>query len=118
MADKANIPILSGNSISTKGEPRPVFLTPDDLVRCEKISAGALGEIQHIAREVSEQTGLRLGELLGPSRKHPIAHARQIVMFVAHRSGFTPEQIARALRKDRTTIIHGVRAEAKRRGGK
>lgn len=116
MADAVNIPILSVKSTTTR--PGPVFLTDEDLSRCDQISGSAMGAIEAIAREVSQQTGIRLGELMGPSREHPIAHARQIVMFIARREGIAYAEIARCLRRDHTTIIHGVRAEAKRRGGK
>lgn len=90
-------------------------LTPEDAERCEEITGRALGVVSGIARAVSDATGIRLGEIMGQSRKRPIVEARHLVMFLARQQGITYTAIAAAMRKDHTTIVHGVRCEIARR---
>ncbi len=42
-------------------------------------------------------------------RSHRASHARFAAMYVAHRAGFSPLRIGRVLRRDRSTVLHGVK---------
>lgn len=90
-------------------------MTPDDLARAAGIARSFTGPAHRALRDVSRATGITEAEIVGRSRVRPLVRARQLVAFVARRDGATYGQIAKALRRDRTTIIHGVRAEAARR---
>lgn len=58
--------------------------------------------------------GLTLSELRGPDRRHHIAHPRQEGMLIAHRAGYSLHMIGIYLRRDHTTIMHGVRVAEER----
>lgn len=51
-------------------------------------------------------------EILGPSRKRPIMRVRQACFVVARRSGHSYPQIGNAMKRDHSTIIHGLHAAA------
>jgi hypothetical protein len=90
-------------------------LTSEDRQRCVSITSAAFGAVSAIARAVSDETGITLGEIMGYGRKRPVAEARQLVMFIAHRRGLSLAAIARHMRRDRSTVRHGVDAEYRRR---
>ena len=71
-----------------------------------------------IVREVADKHGLTPDELLRPSAKHKIAHPRQEAMFRArHETPLSLPEIGRRLGGlHHSTVIHGVRAYAKRAG--
>lgn len=69
-----------------------------------------------IATEVAAGTGLPLSSILSPRRDAALAQARQVVMFEARQRGLSYPAIGYAMNRDHTTIIHGVRREAERRG--
>lgn len=69
-----------------------------------------------ITREVAQGYGIREADILGRSRQALISEARQVVMYRAHKAGFSTEQIGRALNRHHTTVMHGIRAEKARRG--
>ena len=72
--------------------------------------------ILEIAQEVADATGIPVNLILGNSRLPHIAHARQLAYFIALRNDFSTVEIGRAFNKDHTAVMHGVRAEAIRRG--
>ena len=99
----------------TNQSPITGYLTPEDVAR-----AGAIGlrrgKINEIVQQVSEFTCISVKDIMGKSRKAPIAQARFLVWFVARQQGMTLQQIARAFDRDHTTILHGIqREEAARR---
>ena len=69
-----------------------------------------------IIRLASRLAGVPEVVLLGPRRTRNLAWARQRVMFVTRklRPDLSLPQIGRALRRDHTTVIHAIRAVAKR----
>lgn len=71
---------------------------------------------KEIISEVAQRRKLSVTELLSPSRKHVIAHARQEAMWEIHsRLGRSLPWIAQTLHlKDHTTVLHGIRAHARR----
>lgn len=95
------------------------YLTETDTARAEAISAripsGRELAILEIAEEVSDATGIPTAVITGDSRVRHIAHARQLVYYIAHRAGFSLTEIGMVFRRDHTTILHGIRAESSRR---
>lgn len=73
------------------------------------------GRMAQIVQQVSQETGIRWTSIMSNKRTRHIAHARQLVMYVARREGFTLGEIGAFLGRDHTTIMHGVRSEEQRR---
>jgi chromosomal replication initiator protein len=49
-------------------------------------------------------------ELVSPSRRDALVHARQVGMYVARSLGFAYQLVAQGFgRKDHTTVVHAVR---------
>lgn len=93
------------------------YLTPKDLDRAEQIRRLApVNEIYAIAEAVAMLSGLTVDDIMGRRLDQHAAEARQLVMHVASRRGFSKSAIGRAMDRDHTTVAHGVRAEAARRG--
>lgn len=68
-----------------------------------------------IIREVAAKYGRTVDELTGPLRWRSIAWARQEAMFrLRNETTLSYPDIGRRLNRDHTTILHGVRAHAKR----
>lgn len=72
--------------------------------------------VKGLVRAAAISSGLTEADILGPSRQRFVCTARQWVMFEAQAAGFTLPQIGRVLKRDHTTVLHGIRAERKRRG--
>lgn len=72
--------------------------------------------VAEIATAAAQEAGVALAAILGQTRRQSVARARQRVMFEARQRGLSYPEIGYALGRDHSTIIHGVRAEAKRRG--
>ncbi len=67
--------------------------------------------IEHIIGLVYEETGVEPRFITGKSRVPRIARARQMVMFLAREyTDFSYPRIGKALSRDHTTVMHGVRA--------
>ncbi len=61
--------------------------------------------------------GLTLADLRSPKRTRPLVNARQRAMYeLRGRFGWSYPQIGQFLRKDHSTVIHGVRKYAARHG--
>lgn len=66
--------------------------------------------IENIVGLVSEETGVEVQFILGESRVPRISRARQMVMFIAReQTELSFPRIARSLRRDHSTVMHGVR---------
>lgn len=68
--------------------------------------------------DIIANTAMRFGvsssDLAGPSRKRPIANARQDAMLHLHQQGWSYASIGRLLNRNHTTVMHGVaRARAR-----
>lgn len=68
-----------------------------------------LEDLDELLDRVARSLGHTLERLRGPSRAKPIVNARWIAMAEAREAGFTYHEIGRALCRDHTTVIHGVR---------
>lgn len=92
-----------------------------------------MSDARTIIRKVAARTGVPLSLIMSRKRTRPVAHARQRLMFALRMSPFTVQRasvggtdgwtrsyphIGQMLGRDHTTVIHGVRAEAARRGVK
>jgi chromosomal replication initiation ATPase DnaA len=81
------------------------------------IALPRIGSVAAIVREVSDATGIAAADIYGKSRMADIVRARQMVMYIArHNTKMSMQQIGKALNRDHSTVSHGVRAEAARRG--
>jgi len=64
--------------------------------------------VNTVAR-VARYFGIPVDVLLGRSRKAPIAHARQIAMYLLYRKGWTLLTVGEELDRNVHTVWHGVR---------
>jgi hypothetical protein len=92
------------------------ILSPDDIRRCRMIAERELGIVRQIASAVAEQTDVPFKAIMGVRRDTRTVQARQLVMYIARRQGLSLARIGYAMCRDHTTILHGIRAEEKRRG--
>lgn len=92
------------------------YLTEADMKSCKAIAENRNPIVAEIVSAVSLHSGVSEVAIYGPARHGKVAHARQLVMYVAHRQGLSLPVIGKALSRDHTTVLHGVRAEKKRRG--
>ena len=92
-----------------------MMLSAADIARCEEIANGP-ALVHSIVGEVALRTGFTAAEILGARRWASLAAARQLVYFIAHSAGVNTPQIALAMNRDTSTVIHGIKAEQARRG--
>lgn len=89
-----------------------------DLTRIAAIQRQSpVRRVREIAEAVSAETCLPVEDILGASRVRILVEARQLVMHIAHREGFSYAAIGRAMGMDHTAVISGVRCERVRRVG-
>ena len=67
-----------------------------------------------VAREVAEKHRLTLDDLRGPSRKRPVAWARQEFMCEALGLGRSTTAVGRFLNRHHSTVIFGARRHRER----
>lgn len=72
--------------------------------------------VNDIVAKVAQGTGIRQTSIMGYTRAKPVVQARHLVMYEARECGLTYSAIGAAMGRDHTSIIHGVRCEAARRG--
>lgn len=80
--------------------------------------------MEMIATTVAYMNGLKLADLIGPDRRRCIAHPRQEAMYALYEERLTDgrrrwslPQIGEFLGgRDHTSVLHGIRALARRRG--
>ena len=72
--------------------------------------------VADLASRVAAETGIPLAAILGRRRVAPVVRARQRVMLEAREAGLSYPEIGYALGRDHSTVLEGVRCEAKRRG--
>lgn len=94
-------------------------LTPEDIDRisgCDRRGqAEASRIVMKLIAEAASHSGVSEAEIRSTSRIRKLVRLRQIVMFRAHEMGLSLTQIARALRMDHTTVLHGIRREREAR---
>lgn len=94
------------------------MLSQADLARCEEIAGNGAGDVKPFVDAVAAATGLPARLIYGHDRRRNIVAARHLVFYAAHRSGISLSAIGRAMNRDHTTVMSGVRNEAARRGEK
>lgn len=92
-----------------------MILTPEDLDRCQAIAEIGIGAIKPIVNAVADATSIPPHIIYGRKKTKKINEARQLVYFLAHRSGMSLSDIGRAMHRDHSTIMHGVQREQSRR---
>lgn len=65
-------------------------------------------KIEEIVKKMAEAVNVSVGEIIGRTRRQPVATARQCVCYTAYYSGYTYEEIGRFLGRDRVTVYHSV----------
>lgn len=91
-------------------------LSPEAVAACREVFTMHKSTVQKIVDAVSEQTGIPARHILSQKRTAPVCRARQIVMYEARLAGLSYPQIGDALGRDHSSVVHGARAEKKRRG--
>ena len=91
-------------------------LSPADIIQCRAINMRHRDSVREISFAVAAETTIPMAAIYGPSKLRYVVQARQLVMYLAHKSGISYPVIGRALNRDHTTIMHGVKAEKIRRG--
>lgn len=91
-------------------------ISPEAIAACQSVFVQHKNTVLLIVDAVSEQTGIPAKRILSPRRDAATCRARQIVMYEARQAGLSLMQIGDALGRDHTSVMHGIRAEKKRRG--
>ncbi len=69
----------------------------------------ALGLRNAVLQSICEQSGVTIGQLVGPSRRGELPRLRWGAMVAFDHAGFSLNQIGRLLgNRDHTTVIHGL----------
>lgn len=92
-----------------------MILSPSDLARCSQIAEHGAGVVKPIVDAVADATGVEARLIYGQRRTAQVAQARQLVYYLASKQGVPLAVIGRAMHRDHTTVLHGVRAEEMRR---
>ena len=88
------------------GVPRP-DASPAESPRFKRM--------REICMDVCHANHVTVDELKGQSKERAISWPRQDAMRLLSDAGFSPQEIGRFLgRRDRTTILHGVKASTER----
>ena len=72
--------------------------------------------VKQAVRLVSLATGIQQQFIYSNDKGARVARARQAAMYIAYQAGVSLSAIGRSLGRDHSTVLHGIRAEAKRRG--
>lgn len=67
-------------------------------------------QIEDIISNVAHVTGISAAAICGPRRDEEVIEARHIAMYLANRDGASYARIGRAMRRDHTTVMAGVRS--------
>jgi len=92
------------------------YLSAEDVRYLHSCKNKTARIILAIIDEVGAETGFSPAQIRGRGRQAALAEARQMVMYIAHNQGLSSAEIGRAMRRDHTTVLHGIKAEKARRG--
>jgi chromosomal replication initiation ATPase DnaA len=90
-------------------------LSAEDVKRCREISIGGRTLVMEIVKAVCESADIPIAEVLGVRRSQAIVDARWLIFYLAKENGHTVEAIGRAMKKDHSTVVHGIQQEKLRR---
>lgn len=100
----------------TAQAPKPAPHPPECCDKCGAPIRPSGGLISHIQATVASYYGLHKSTMVSQRRAQDISHPRQIAMFLA--TELTPKSLPTIGRyfggRDHTTVIHAIRAVAKR----
>jgi len=106
--EAANVPVEPDPQPPPPPEPEPDLRPP--------LLAGApIGRIRDLVEPVLQRHQLTWKDISGRSRRRPIVMARQECMWVMRSAGMSYPLIGRFLRRDHTTVLHGVRQHERTR---
>lgn len=74
-----------------------------------KDSSDGRAIVRQAVKDAAKDAGILPETILAPGRLPHIAQARRNAMLRAFEAGASYSQIARAMRRDHTTVMHGVR---------
>lgn len=92
-----------------------IALSEADIARCREIADQHKTAIRLMIEEVAAETGVPVKHILGRKMDRQTVHARQLAMFLAVRAGNSLPKVGAVFNRDHTTVLHGVRAEERRR---
>jgi chromosomal replication initiation ATPase DnaA len=86
------------------------------VMQAETVAGRALrlDGISLMVVDVAAEAGVSAAAILGPRRDKHIAQARQAVMYLARLEGHSLSDIGRAMGRDHTTVLHGIKAHEER----
>ena len=85
------------------------LLTPAQAREAVEIGMSRGARIVHqVLNEVARHSGVSRNLILSKRRALPLARARGLVIRAAYQNGASVQEIARVLRRDRTTILHAL----------
>jgi chromosomal replication initiation ATPase DnaA len=91
-------------------------LSQDDIRRARSIAMTDRRAILDIVNAVSEATGIPVSAITGYGRTNQISQARALISYIAHvDEGHSLLAIGLVLRKDHSSVWHGVQRERERR---
>jgi chromosomal replication initiation ATPase DnaA len=87
-----------------------IGLTPAEIasLRAYNIGLGA-AEFHAMAHAVCAEMGVKYSQVQGVSRMAHISDARALVCLFGHDRGFSTPQIGRWIKKDHTSVLHGIK---------
>lgn len=89
----------------------PMLLTEAerDLILRQRMETPGRMSIREMVRLASNDTGIPMADLLGPSRKAKLCRIREAVYLTARKRGYSLPQIGRVFHRDHTSILQGIR---------
>lgn len=93
-----------------------IELSQADIARARQIAAQSKGVIRQIIEAVAAEADVPVAHILGRRLDRKTVQARQLAMYVAVRAGHSLPKVGEVFNRDHTTVLHGVRAEERRRG--
>lgn len=108
--------MIHNNTLALEARVSALEAQVATLKRKRYATPSTLIAVYTIAREVAQ--GYRIPEsvILGRNRSPAVVEARQLVMYRAHKAGFSSVQIGAALERDHATVLNGIKATKARRG--
>lgn len=86
------------------------------LEGAQKRAPSKASPVRRIVRQVASEYNVSPDDILGPCRERVFVVARQEAMRRASDEGLSLVRIGNAMRRDHTTVLHGIRAAKARLG--
>lgn len=98
--------------------PSQGFVSAARKVSAEREAHISPPDVTRLIDVVAEATGFTADQILSHTRGGAVEKARHLVMFEAHAAGVSKAAIGRAMNRDHSTVLHGIRKEQARRAGR